>query len=305
MRQGKEVVTMRQAILVVLLVGAAFLGGAFVAGPGFEWTLARILRSLNLSNSGEIAAVILEAKSNGEIALDRPETSRRGSVPLDSTTQASKIASQNRFSNGEEFDVGLVTQPAELRSSDSPRSHQSSLLSIPSVMVGQFITKSSTAKSVRTDSEVMPIGGNSLTKPFHLTLSKQESRLPVPIDPFAIISPPIKSLSNLNSSLLSSHHSTLLKSTKCTREEWAHLESMMQSLGITRFIIEREPSGRVIFACLIPLAGCQTVTQRFEANGENVIQAVNTALHRVILWRATELPENWEAPSGEKSGCSE
>jgi hypothetical protein len=296
---------MRQAILVVLLIGAAFLGGAFVAGPGFEWALARMLRSLNLSNSGEIAAVILEAKSNGEVASDRPETPRRGGVPPDSATQTSKIVLQNKFSKGKDLDAGLLIQPAELSSSDGSRFDQSCLLSLPSVMAGQLITKSSTAKSVRMDSEVMPVGGDSLTKPFHSTLSKEESRLPALTSPFGIVSPPIKSSSHLHPDLLSSHHSALLKSTKSTKEEWARLESMMQSLGISHFIIEGEPSGRVIFACLIPLAGQKAVTQRFEANGENVIQAVHAALHRVILWRVTELPPNCEVPSGEKNKFSE
>jgi hypothetical protein len=296
---------MRQAVLVVLLVGAAFLGGAFVAGPGFEWALARMLRSLNLSNSGEIAAVILEAKSNGEVVSDRPETQRRGGVRPDSATQTSKIALQNKFSKGEEFNAGLVIQPAELPSSDGSRLNQSCLLSLPSVMAGQLITKTSTAKSVRMDSEVMPVGGDSLTKPFHSTLTKEESRLSALTGPFAIVSPPIKSSSDLHKNFLSSHHSALLKSTKSTREEWVRLESLMQSLGISHFVIEGEPSGRVIFACLIPLAGQQAVTQRFEANGENVIQAAHAALHRVILWQATELPQNCEVPSVEKNGFSE
>lgn len=226
---------MRQAVLVVLLVGAAFLGGAFVAGPGFEWALARMFRSLNLSNSGEIAAVILEVTSNGEIASDRPETERRGGMPPDSATQTSKIASQNKSSKGEEFNVDLLIQPAELPSTDGSRFDQSCLLSLPSVTAGHLIAKSSTAKSVRMDSEVVSVGGDSLTKPFHSTLSKEKPRLPALTGPFAIVSPPIKSSSHPYRNFLSSHHSALLKSIKSTREEWARLESMMLSLGISPF----------------------------------------------------------------------
>ena len=37
---------MRQAILVVVLVGASFLGGAFVNGPGLQWAKTRLLRLL-------------------------------------------------------------------------------------------------------------------------------------------------------------------------------------------------------------------------------------------------------------------
>ena len=61
---------MRQVILVILLVGAAFLGGAFVNGPGLQWAQARVLRLLGLNSVGEIAAVDLEASSNGETDAD-------------------------------------------------------------------------------------------------------------------------------------------------------------------------------------------------------------------------------------------
>jgi hypothetical protein len=80
------------------------------------------------------------------------------------------------------------------------------------------------------------------------------------------------------------------------------LVSKMQTLGVSRFSVEGEPGGQVVFACLIPLAGRQAVTQRFESSGDDVIQAARAALRRVILWRATQLPrDNSQAP-GEKNG---
>ena len=65
---------MRQAILVVLLVSASFLGGAFVNGPGLSWAQTRVLRSLGLSDGGEIASVDLKATAN-------PDTVSDGSAP--------------------------------------------------------------------------------------------------------------------------------------------------------------------------------------------------------------------------------
>jgi hypothetical protein len=62
----------------------------------------------------------------------------------------------------------------------------------------------------------------------------------------------------------------------------------MQALGVSRFTIEGRPGGRVIFSCLIPLAGRQAVTQRFEADGEDAVQAARAALRRVALWRAAQ-----------------
>ena len=67
---------MRQAILIVLLIAAAFLGGAFVNGPGLQWAQARVLRSLGLSNGGEIAAVDLESSVIGSDPAEQPKSSR-------------------------------------------------------------------------------------------------------------------------------------------------------------------------------------------------------------------------------------
>ncbi len=62
----------------------------------------------------------------------------------------------------------------------------------------------------------------------------------------------------------------------------------MQALGVSRFTIEGQPGGPVVFSCLIPLAGRQAVAQRFEAEGQDAVHAAQAALRRVALWRATQ-----------------
>jgi hypothetical protein len=71
-------------------------------------------------------------------------------------------------------------------------------------------------------------------------------------------------------------------------EAWAIVERKMQSLGVSRYTIEGQPGDRVVFSCLIPLAGRQAVAQRFEAEGDDMIQAAQAALRRITLWRATQ-----------------
>ena len=71
-------------------------------------------------------------------------------------------------------------------------------------------------------------------------------------------------------------------------DDWATLARKMQALGVSRFTIEGQPGGRVVFSCLIPLAGRQAVAQRFEAEGEDALQAARAALRRVALWRAAQ-----------------
>ena len=71
---------------------------------------------------------------------------------------------------------------------------------------------------------------------------------------------------------------------------WAELRRSMRALGVSRFVIEGEPGGRVRFHCLIPVAGSRAVAQHFEAEADDELQAAEVALRRVTLWRATESP---------------
>jgi hypothetical protein len=71
-------------------------------------------------------------------------------------------------------------------------------------------------------------------------------------------------------------------------DEWSAIERKMQSLGVTRFSVEGKPGGRVAVTCLIPVAGSQAVAQRFEAEGDDLIQVASSALRRITLWQATE-----------------
>jgi hypothetical protein len=64
----------------------------------------------------------------------------------------------------------------------------------------------------------------------------------------------------------------------------------MQSLGVSHYTMDGEPGGRVVFSCLIPLAGRQAVTQRFEAEGDDMVHAAQAALRRIALWQATQPP---------------
>ena len=61
---------MRKAILVVVLVAASFLGGAFVNGPGLQWIEAWLLKYLGLNNGSEIASVDLKPAVGPDTDLD-------------------------------------------------------------------------------------------------------------------------------------------------------------------------------------------------------------------------------------------
>jgi hypothetical protein len=73
-------------------------------------------------------------------------------------------------------------------------------------------------------------------------------------------------------------------------DDWGSIRRKMHALGVARCGIEFEPDGRVRFHCVIPLAGRRAVSQQFEGEGNDEIEAAQTALRRVALWRATEPP---------------
>src|SRR5580658_737306 len=56
---GREAVSVRQIFLVIILVAAAFAGGAFVNGPALQWAQSRIFRSLGWHES-DIASIDLK-----------------------------------------------------------------------------------------------------------------------------------------------------------------------------------------------------------------------------------------------------
>lgn len=71
---------------------------------------------------------------------------------------------------------------------------------------------------------------------------------------------------------------------------WTELRRRLAELGVSRYGFEGEPTGRVRFHCLIPLAGRRAVAQQFEAEGDDEFQAAEIAIRRVTLWRTAESP---------------
>src|SRR5271165_5441341 len=89
MGQGREAKTMRQAIFVVVMVGAAFLGGAVVNGPGLRWVQARLLDYMGLQDGGEIALIDLPQPNSNPANLHHPGTTPGASQPNPQTGASS------------------------------------------------------------------------------------------------------------------------------------------------------------------------------------------------------------------------
>ena len=299
---------MRQAILVAVLVSASFLGGAFVNGPGLSWAQTRVLRSLGLSGGGEIASVDLEATANPDAVSDgsaptKPEGERmRG--PL---APVPSLVAQGESSEQDASDRRSVPKPRPKsksgRDGGSPRSQPSPSPSPSRSTTSETALMASPSRQVaRLDPSITPAIAASSPEPSRepapastppLSLSSLERKIPPAIlDTLADLLPsnPPSSSGPSSSSLSSSSSPVAPKSAVEGGDDWAVLQRKMQTLGVTRFTVDGDPDGRVVFSCLIPLAGRQAVTQRFEAEGDDVVGAAQAALRRVALWRATQPP---------------
>ena len=293
---------MRQAILVAMLVGAAFLGGAFVNGPGLQWAQSRVMRSLGLTNGGEIAAVDLKSTTSGETPQDPsgPSKSEPAPPPGFSATTPS-VAAESKSSERDTIERPSAPKQRTRSSADRFGSEQSRPSSLPSATPTRSVTKSSQPGPAPRDPQFTPAGAEPSPRSSRSAAQADTHSAPALMD-------------SLGALLAADDSSLNSRSPQATRvspgkkppadggDEWALLVNRMQTLGVSRFTVEGEPGGHVVFACLIPLAGRQAITQRFEAEGEDVIQAAHAALRRVVLWRAAQLPQEDGVHTAEKNG---
>jgi hypothetical protein len=287
--QGKEAATVRQFMLVVFLIGAAFAGGAVVNGPGLQWVQTRALRSLGLSNSGEITSVDLRPTSGTDLGKDESGLVK----PEKDSMQAPLAPTPSLLTDNNSPQEVPSTRPSSTRPRSKSKLDQSAPSRVekrasPAPAEQSFMqVDAPVVEPPATDREVRPANNPSASGP-----SRSSPDVPPAIlDTLAALlpsSPPSSNAPSAGSPQQSA--ASAIKSIAEGREDWMVLERKMQSLGVSRYTIEGEPGSRVVFSCLIPLAGRQAVTQRFEAEGDDLVQAARAALRRIALWRASQAP---------------
>jgi hypothetical protein len=316
MGPGREAATVRQVILVVVLVAAAFLGGAFVNGPGLRWAQTQLLGSLGLgAEGGEIPSVDLKAGASPDAPGDDSARARaafeaaRGPVAPAPSVVAE--ASPGKSGATDRPDASGGQGQRRYRSPSSSPSAQSAL-SVPPPLAPPAAFSRAGADDPRGGETPPPLPAvvtDDGTRDPGVTQAALPSSPPArpgpaPADRDREVRPALMdSLASLMpspapappESLRPSDPSPAPPPEKPTPEkpgadDWATLARKMQALGVSRFTIEGQPGGRVVFSCLIPVAGRQAVAQRFEAEGDDAVQAARAALRRVALWRAAQPP---------------
>jgi hypothetical protein len=274
---------LRQLLLVVVLVAASFLGGVFVNGPGLRWAQAQVLRSFGLGDASEIASVDLPAAAN-------PEPIANGSGPAQPVTAMTQ-GSLDRMSKAGAPDEHPERRASDRRASAPARAQveEATLgspppqLPSPSGMSPLAAAKPASVARASLAQDVTAAGARSV--PARKSPATDSAVAPVASDSPG---PRAPSTARAASSAVPSFQSSAAQMSVMDRgDEWAALERKMQALGVSRFVIEGQPGDRVTFSCLIPLAGSHAVAQRFEAEGDDLIQVTHAALRRITLWQAT------------------
>jgi hypothetical protein len=288
-------VTVRKAILVLVLVAASFLGGAFVNGPGLHWIETHILRSLGLHNEGEITSVDLKPAASSEMGLDESRVAKLGMelpkgprAPVPSVLPEDQLAQWDTADHSPAFKDRSKSNKATLDSQDLEDTSValSSTSKHPRAKIKALAQRKAPADPdvKQTTRASNPIDSNSQE---YVDRSAQ----PDILDTLAALLPSNSesAMPNIPPSSTPSLPGTSAKKILGDRNDnWAVIERKMQHLGISRYTIDGQPGDRVVFSCLIPVAGRQAIAQRFEAEGDDMVQAAQAALRRITLWRATQ-----------------
>ncbi len=295
---------MRQAVLVVVLVGAAFLGGAFVNGPGLKWVQTQVLGSMGLDD-GEIPTVDIKSAANAEHANPGTLVGPVVTMPEILDEPASKDAEKAGKTGKTKEPKGV--EPLKPVREASPSVDAPELVP-PSDAITRADGPPRDPDVARAAAAPAPLAKAPPSRPALLdslstlmpTPMSDESRpavpmpnpRPAPASPAPASPAPMPAPAPMPMPMPRPQPQPQPGSGRTGDVEWSTLARKMQEMGVSRYTIEGQPGGRVVCSCLIPLAGRHAVAQRFEAEGDDAAQAARAALRRVALWRASQPPSS-------------
>lgn len=268
---------MRQALFVIAVVGAAFVGGAVVNGPGFRWAQERLLLYMGLQDGGEIASIDLPPAPGEAPIADAPTVEEPSAAKRDPEVQTASARADHPELQAPDQGAPApkaqpkATEPFAETAADQPATETEAEAEAeagapdPPALLGAL---------VGALQQTAPPPGAADGPSQDPDAKADPNDAPAPLDPSvapaAAKSEPKDDASGGGST------------------DWSELRDKLSAAGVSRYSIEGEPEGRVVFVCLIPLAGKQAVSQRFEAEGDDEFQAARAALRRINLWRAAQ-----------------
>ena len=182
---------MRQAIFVVVLVAAAFLGGAMVNGPGIRWVQSRLLDYMGLKDGGEIASIDLPPTSSSNAdtrpLAGAPTVNEPSSRNVGAGTESAAKISDNRKSDSSPGLKGSTqassdSGPSSTRASRAEGQNSSPPLSIPTSVPEPAAPHPSDLKIVPTWFDV-PAQAPAVTLHLHRGRRVNQRRGEAPVPP--------------------------------------------------------------------------------------------------------------------------
>lgn len=280
---------MRRVLFVILLIAAAFGGGAMVNGPALKWTQSQLLDYMGLKDGGEIASIDLPPTPMSE-----PLNSSASLKPTTGSTIPGEAKNtsglKNTDANAMKTSLGATSpsqgsSPSGLSKSAPDRlaaDHAANPRGAPSASGSPDSTE---ARPAPLDPSVGSALLARMTSNPTPSEGKEAARA-LALEAAPSLSPPATASS---SRLPALSHSGSQEAGGSAGEDtqWGSLRHTMQVVGVTQYTITGSPSGRVKIVCSIPMAGRQAVSQSFEADGNNEFEAARTAIRRITLWQAT------------------
>ncbi len=313
---------MGKVLFSIVLVAAAFAGGAAINGPGLRWVQAKVGR---LATSDEDAAVPEKnqdppaagaSASNGEspsmpvptLVIEPPQPdpakTKPGSDPSQTQAQPGPAVTKTETLDAASAQPAPATVPAP--NAPGPLDPKDLFLKVGGEPASPK-PPDEAPKPASEDRSALPRLEPPVAKdkdedkaagepdPPWSDLPDSAPAAAVPPRPYAraataepkaeTTEPPDPAIARVPQDLEPTSPS---EPEPRPAGDWAELRRQMRALGVARYGIEGEPGGRVRFHCLIPLVGRRAIGQQFEAEGSDEIQAAQAALRRIALWRATE-----------------
>ncbi|MDX2038213.1 MAG: hypothetical protein SFX72_16310 [Isosphaeraceae bacterium] len=273
---------MRKVLFALLMIAAAFAGGAVVNGPGAGWLQAvgrLIVRGKEFVRVVDPSPVASPNPSSGSAPPSSSPAHELAAAPARAVPAAplpplvlnrpSEATPPNDSGNPKEFkpDPGpgpvgpIVAAPGP---GAPPAPLPTGAIEIPAPMPAPpsaaVPPEQSPARSI-ADAAATPPPLGVAEPPKDPALARTES----PATPPASASVPPRSPNS-----------------------WTEMRAKLREAGVARYEIETDLAGRVRFRCLIPLAGRRAVAQMIEAEGDDEFLAADSALKRIRLWRLAE-----------------
>ncbi len=265
---------LRHAIFVLVLVGAAFAGGAAINGPGVAWLQRNFIGGPTIIVDGSSPSVEAGRPAKRFPSASPPpllvDFSSKPTAPAKPVASASASAS-NTPPTGfpPEPPAGPASQLLQLSESAAPNLGSAAIRPAPA---------SAPTSAVPGDLPSLDLPADSVAA----TSAPSPSPAPAPAK-----SDPIARLASAGGLEPAGASASATVPTNSSRD-WVEIRRRLKALGVSRYAIDAETSGRVRFSCVIPMDGLRAVGHHFEAEGDDEFQAVEATIRRVALWKATE-----------------